>query len=495
MSAALDACRSAGIFTCYNLLLFEPKATLDDIADNIAFIRRHSDHPVNFCRAEPYYGTPLHRQLQQQGALGGSYLGYDYRIEDDRTELLFRISAAAFRERNFGVSGVHNRYMGLGYMATLLSHFYRDQAPGQVAGLERDARQLTRAIAVESAGFLEKAWELARDADLADHDTITRQTVLLGLEISEADRYQHVKLDTLYDKMEAVARGLEAPKRPRFSRLKQAAAKLARGVAAATLLSAWGVTSATGCDGKRPVASDGGADGKRIPDSDPVPRDQGIETPIADPLPPDQGTDFPIADPPPRDQGVDIPVVDMLPPDMGVDVRVPVDMLPPDQGMDVLIPDPLPQDARAALPFDPAEKAIASASQPRDDGSDSSSYWRDTAPKQAQRSRDLPLFDPPHVSLDAKAIDDGKVAVSVQGLAVAASLRWASDDAIASLAPLPLKANQARELQTDIEDAKEILWTPESETDQLRLCVRTKGGIAIVTLLASEIPELAKARG
>ena len=51
MSAALDAFAEAGIFTCYNLLIFEPETTLDHVARNIAFMREHATTPVNFCRA------------------------------------------------------------------------------------------------------------------------------------------------------------------------------------------------------------------------------------------------------------------------------------------------------------------------------------------------------------------------------------------------------------------------------------------------------------
>ena len=94
--------------------MFEPDASLDDVRTNIAFIREHAEHPVNFCRAEPYSGTPLQKRLQTRGSLNGSYLGWNYRIEDPRTETLFRVCAAAFRERNFACDGVANRAMGLG---------------------------------------------------------------------------------------------------------------------------------------------------------------------------------------------------------------------------------------------------------------------------------------------------------------------------------------------------------------------------------------------
>jgi len=59
-------------------------------------MRKHASTPVNFCRAEPYLGTPMHKRLQVAGRLQGGFLGSDYRIEDDRTELMFRIVPRLF---------------------------------------------------------------------------------------------------------------------------------------------------------------------------------------------------------------------------------------------------------------------------------------------------------------------------------------------------------------------------------------------------------------
>ena len=172
---ALKACREAGIFVCYNLLVFEPEATLADVRENARFIREHADHPVNFCRAEPYFGTSLHVDLAKTQDLGGSYLGFNYRIADPRAELLFRICAAAFRERNFAPSGVANRYMGLGYAANVLMRFYNENGGAEV--FVRRARELTRKISLDTAEWLEKAIELAERAPLEDWDTVERGTL------------------------------------------------------------------------------------------------------------------------------------------------------------------------------------------------------------------------------------------------------------------------------------------------------------------------------
>ncbi|MCZ7685873.1 MAG: radical SAM protein [Sandaracinaceae bacterium] len=153
---ALEACRQAGIFVCYNLLLFEPDATLDDVRENVAFMRKNAQHPVNFCRAEPYVGTPLHADVAGRQALGGSYLGFNYRIEDDDTELLFRICSAAFRQRNFDAEGVANRNMGLGYSLKILEQFYEDRDGARVE-IQRRTERATRTISLETAGFLADA--------------------------------------------------------------------------------------------------------------------------------------------------------------------------------------------------------------------------------------------------------------------------------------------------------------------------------------------------
>jgi len=140
-------------------LIFEPDARVSDVRENVTFMRDHAQHPVNFCRAEPYVGTPLAHSLEARQGLGGSYLGHGYRIEDDDTELLFRVCSSAFRQRNFEAAGVANRSMGLGYSMKLIEFFHAG-APGPMASLSRRTEQLTRSIVLETASFLDTAMTL-----------------------------------------------------------------------------------------------------------------------------------------------------------------------------------------------------------------------------------------------------------------------------------------------------------------------------------------------
>ncbi|HEY5283646.1 MAG TPA: radical SAM protein, partial [Polyangia bacterium] len=234
MAAALDAFAEAGIFTCYNLLLFEPQATLDDVALNISFMRKHAAHPINFCRAEPYLGTPMHQHLQAAGKLRGGFLGWDYRIEDDRTELMFRIAASAFRERNFAADGAANRYMALGYTAKILDVFYKDSG-GRCASFMERAQEITRSLTCDSAELLEQALDIATKADLGNHDQIARQTARLGLRVAASDRVWHAAMDALERDMASFARGESQSARKTVSRT----AKVAQGAAMAGWLALW----------------------------------------------------------------------------------------------------------------------------------------------------------------------------------------------------------------------------------------------------------------
>jgi radical SAM superfamily enzyme YgiQ (UPF0313 family) len=408
IDAALAACRGAGIFTCYNLLLFEPQATLDDVATNVDFIRRHAAHPVNFCRAEPYFGTPLQAELRDGGALFGSYLGYDYRIGDDRTELLFRISAAVFRERCFRPDGVANRYMGLGYNAKVLEHFYADPG-GERERIAARAAQLTRAIALDTAGYLERALDLARMADLGHRESIERKAAMLGLEVAASDAHWQRELDEVYGAFDSFA------KRAGRVRLARAVRRLARGAAVGASLA---IGTAPACGGQQ--------------------------------QPPSSGKDA---------SGYDGTVVDAVPPDGGYDGTV-VDALPPDAGQetgyDGTVVDPPPVDAGMETRLEPRRLPLID-------------QWRDTSPRRAVRSADLPFSDPPEVRLHARWEGDVIVA-RLEGGPDGVGLRWEGDGSIEG-------------------EGREVRWRPGSTPDDtLRVAVRSRGGLALVSLRARAVP-------
>jgi anaerobic magnesium-protoporphyrin IX monomethyl ester cyclase len=204
LGRALRSIQQVGIFGCYNLLIFEPETTLDDVRENIQFIRDHAEHPVNFCRAEPYHGTPLWERLKASGELEGSWLGWDYHLREPKVELLFRVTQIVFRQRNFDPFGVANRSMSLGYMAKVLREF-RGGNELHVARLSERASQLTRSISLDSAELLEQCLELVEHVDAENRDRIERETVRLGMRVAARDAKFHSLMDEFVEDAEQCA--------------------------------------------------------------------------------------------------------------------------------------------------------------------------------------------------------------------------------------------------------------------------------------------------
>jgi hypothetical protein len=91
-------------------------------------------------------------------------------------------------------------------------------------------------------------------------------------------------------------------------------------------------------------------------------------------------------------------------------------------------------------------------------------HWANTSPRRAVRTRDLPLWDPPGIRLQSRANGDA-VRVRLCSEPQSMSLRWESTG--------------------DIEgEGREVTWRPASPDDQLRVAVRTEGGVAITALRA-----------
>ncbi len=425
VARALEACEQAGIFACYNLLVFEPEATLAHVRENIAFMRAHPGQPVNFCRAEPYYGTPLQLGLAEAGKIGGSYLGWNYRIDDARTELCFRIASAAFRERNYRCDGVANRYMGVGYAAKLVEHFHPDRAGAHRRLLER-AESLTRAITLDTAALLEKAVDLAESASLDGvdafdafdaFDAIERKTALLALEVAASDRVWQHELDQFYAEVDGFVRRLGEPRVAR-----RAPAKSRPNVALTASLALWALgASACGGDTGTDAPKDGGKDDHFV----------------ADPPPPDGGYD---AEP-------DQMVVDALPDDGGKDAS---------EDADSMVADPPPADGGMSLNDTDVRRL------------DVIDQWVDTGARRAAKSRDLPLYEPPEIEIAAVRVGDA-IEATLRGAPDGAAFRW--------------------EAEGPIDGAERtVRWTPaEGADDALRVAVRTRGGISVASLRAKAV--------
>ncbi|MCU0284865.1 MAG: B12-binding domain-containing radical SAM protein [Acidobacteria bacterium] len=112
------------VHIAYNLLMFEPDTTMEDILVNLHFMERHIDNPFNFCRAEAYEGTGLAFKLRKEGRLLGDYFGFDYRLKDPYSETFHQIANHAFFDRNFSNHGLHYFNMQVDFCYQVLRRFY-----------------------------------------------------------------------------------------------------------------------------------------------------------------------------------------------------------------------------------------------------------------------------------------------------------------------------------------------------------------------------------
>lgn len=441
---AMKACDDAGIFVCYNLLVYEPEAKLEHIRENVRFVREHAHHPVNFCRAEPYYGTTLHRALEEEQDLSGTFLGFNYRIYDDRTELAFRICSSAFRERNFSPRGVANRYMGLGYAANVLRRFHNENGSAEV--FYRRARILTEKISRDTADWLDRALDLAERVELKDRERIERETALLGLAIAAADKVWHAELDELYADMKAHTLGhSEVAPRRAGRRHNESFAQLKRGMAVGLSLSA--ILGATGCDcnGDSPEGGNGGG-GKG---------GAGEGGMVVDPVPEDGGGGFGASGG--GGAGGNQGGAGGSQGGAGGEGGMVVDPPPPDGGGGMGMNDDaygIPQEDRSGAPDKPERRRLRLMDQ-----------WFDTSPKKASRTVDLPLYDPPRAALVGRR--QGDVVQVVLETAALVSTKWEADGEI-------------------VGDGKTVHWKPSDPKDRIRVAVRSRGGVAVVSMRAEE---------
>ena len=125
-----------------------------------------------------------------------------------------------------------------------------------------------------------------------------------------------------------------------------------------------------------------------------------------------------------------------------------VDPLPPDSG----VRDALRSPSRRPLPL--------------------VDQWRDTTPRRSRRDETVALWAPPDAALRIER-DEGVVRVRVDTAGAAATTRWEGDGRI-------------------VGDGFEVCWEPGGAEDQLRVAVRTRGGVAVLALRACDVDRRAR---
>lgn len=181
---ALSLLKEAGLISSYNLLLFTPRSTPADVLCNLDFVSDNLEIPFNFCRVEVYAGTPLEAEMSGMGKLVGSYLSWDYAIDDPRVERMARWCRRLFATRRFEYRGLLNQNITLGYYTDIVGHFF----PGPMADkLKRKVRLLCRAANEDTLDHLRELLALAVEDSISEQRREENVGVIES-RIKEADR-------------------------------------------------------------------------------------------------------------------------------------------------------------------------------------------------------------------------------------------------------------------------------------------------------------------
>lgn len=164
---ALQILNEFDIHVAYNILLFEPYTTLDDILVNLRFMEKHIENPQNFCRVEPHAGTGLERLLKNNEKLLGDYFGLDYRLENNEAEAFHYIANLAFQDRNFNNSGLHYFNMQVDFYYQLLRRFYPEALNETIRS---HVRNFIKETNLDTYHLLTNIYDYVNETDKLEHE-------------------------------------------------------------------------------------------------------------------------------------------------------------------------------------------------------------------------------------------------------------------------------------------------------------------------------------
>jgi hypothetical protein len=168
---AIDLVRELELYTCFNMLLFDPDTTIESLETNFAFIRSAAEFPFNFGRVELYAGTPLLHRMQFEQRCWGDYMQWDYALNSPELERVFSLSMRSFHARNFGEGALANRIMGTRFDLEVARHFHPERFDPR--WLEK-GKALSRALGLDSVDALEEIVRHVRKAQDGDDELVER---------------------------------------------------------------------------------------------------------------------------------------------------------------------------------------------------------------------------------------------------------------------------------------------------------------------------------
>ncbi len=151
--ATIALARELDLYTCFNLLLFDPDTTVESLETNISFIEAAPEFAFNFGRVELYAGTPLLQRMLAEGRCTGDWMQWDYKLHDPAVERIFDLTMKLFHPRNFGDGALANHLMGTRFDAEVCRYFHPDVWRKSWGD---EAKDLSRALSTDTAQSLRK---------------------------------------------------------------------------------------------------------------------------------------------------------------------------------------------------------------------------------------------------------------------------------------------------------------------------------------------------
>ncbi|WP_429885488.1 B12-binding domain-containing radical SAM protein [Geoalkalibacter halelectricus] len=205
---ALRILNDYDLHIAYNLLMFEPDTSLEDLRINLRFMERHVDNPFNFCRAEAYAFTGLEEKLRADGILEGDYFGFDYRIKDARVECFHKIANYAFFDRNFSDYGLHYFNMEVDFSYLLLRRFFPEKLSEE---LRAEVRCFIKQTNIDTYRHLCRIYDLVREIDPGNRAAVQDAMRSLRRSVDEHGISLRAQGEGVLQRLQAAYDGRPAP--------------------------------------------------------------------------------------------------------------------------------------------------------------------------------------------------------------------------------------------------------------------------------------------
>lgn len=151
--AAHTLCEQLDISTQYTMIFVHPDATAQSIRADLAFVKQHPAHPMSYCRAQIYAGTPLEKRMIEAGRARGDYLARTYDFSDPVVTAFWEVGQHLFWDRCFNQQHLQGQSVRLDHLMAVARHAYEDR---EIDRLSAEFLTVQQRLNVETVALLEE---------------------------------------------------------------------------------------------------------------------------------------------------------------------------------------------------------------------------------------------------------------------------------------------------------------------------------------------------